>query len=189
MSRTLLMCKKHSFHSVNYFMSLGFQVHLEGILVKVWKYLSAWGFSFKSVLSVNSWREERSKSQTRWWEEVLPDETRGLEARSEIDLCTLRSWVLTGQIKIKFEARDGGCKHGNRKFKGSLSYMVSLCLKETTNEIQWEVWEEEKVQPGLPNTQVQKDAATNEAFPGQCAWQPQPGWWSTPNTMKIESRG
>lgn len=124
MSRTLLMCKKHSFHSVNYFMSLGFQVHLEGILVKVWKYLSAWGFSFKSVLSVNSWREERSKSQTRWWEEVLPDETRGLEARSEIDLCTLRSWVLTGQIKIKFEARDGGCKHGNHKFKGSLSYMV-----------------------------------------------------------------
>lgn len=34
------MCKKHSFHSVNYFLSLGFQVHLEVILVKVWKYLS-----------------------------------------------------------------------------------------------------------------------------------------------------
>lgn len=52
------------------------------------------------------------------------------------------------QIKRMLKAQYGGCKCGRHKFKVRLSYMVSPCLKETTKEIHWEAWAEEKVQSG-----------------------------------------
>lgn len=36
---------------------------------------------------------------------------------------------------------------------------------------------------------LQKDTAANQAFPGQCAGETQPGWWLTQNTMKTKSQG